>query len=200
MRRVFIGLGNPGARYQDTRHNLGCMVVRLMAQQHSLSFKREDRLTVDAVRANVDRTAMHLVLPTTFMNNSGRAVQRYLCYLRLAIADIVVVVDDVALPFGEVRLRLSGSAGGHNGLKNIEMHLGTQQYIRLRLGVGSPPPGYDLADYVLERFSAAEMAQLPQFLNKGAAALNCLLGHGAEVAMNLINSKDWQWSQPQYEQ
>jgi PTH1 family peptidyl-tRNA hydrolase len=135
----------------------------------------------------------HFILPTSYMNESGRVVQRYLSFFRLTPADLTVVADDIALPFGSLRLRSGGSSGGHNGLKNIEAHLGSQQYIRLRIGVGSPNPSQELADYVLQRFSPPELEQLPEVLLKGVAALEVVLAQNVEAAMNLVNSKDWQW-------
>lgn len=198
--RLIVGLGNPGARYQNTRHNLGAIVVRRWGERHHFLFKREERRSVDAARAQVDGVTLHLVLPTTYMNDSGRAVKSYMAYFGIEVPGLVVVVDDVTLSFGGLRLRSGGSAGGHNGLKSIEGHLGTQQYARLRLGIGAPAPRQELADYVLGHFSPAEHEQLPQLLAKGTAAVGCLVVHSMEAAMNLINAKDWQWSHLNNEQ
>lgn len=193
--RLIAGLGNPGKRYEYTRHNIGALVIKAFVQRYSRALTREEKLKALATHFCVEETLLHLVVPTTYMNESGIAIRRYLSYYRLTVADLVVVVDDVALPFGSLRLRQGGSAGGHNGLKSIEGELSSREYARLRLGVGAPPPGQELGDYVLASFSSEEMGKLPEILSKAVAALHCLLTHSVEIAMNLVNCKDWQWSQ-----
>jgi PTH1 family peptidyl-tRNA hydrolase len=188
---VIVGLGNPGLSYSQTRHNLGYKVVNEWGKELSWPFKKDPRTSTETARGNVKGASIHLVLPTTYMNESGRAVQRYLSYYRLAVEDLIVVIDDVALPFGAVRLRTEGSSGGHNGLKSIEEHIGSQRFARLRMGVGQPREGQDLADYVLERFTQEESSQLDQVIQKGVKALVYLTEHTVEHAMNLVNTKDW---------
>lgn len=188
---VIVGLGNPGITYSQTRHNLGHMVVRSFGNEMSWPFKKEPKTNTEFARGTLKGANIHLVLPTTYMNDSGRAVQKYLSYYRLTAEDLIVVIDDAALPYGNLRIRLEGSSGGHNGLKSIEEHIGTQQYIRLRMGVGQPSAGQDLADYVLERFTQDESALLDQVIQKGVKALRYLAEHTVELTMNLVNTKDW---------
>src|SRR5262249_28081159 len=144
-----------------------------------------------------DEATVHLILPTTYMNNSGIAVRRYLDYFKLTPQQLVVVVDDVVLPFGEMRLRAEGSSGGHNGLKSITEHLATSHYARLRMGIGSnighpqgPSEGYvPLADYVLSDFTTSEVGKLEEFINRGTQILMRLVKEPIATVMNNINGK-----------
>jgi PTH1 family peptidyl-tRNA hydrolase len=187
MTFLIAGLGNPGSRYAKTRHNLGAEVVKGLGRVFGLSFREERRFNAEVAKgANKDVT-VHLVLPLTYMNLSGLAVKAYVDYFKIPIDYVVIVVDDVALPFGQLRLRGMGSAGGHNGLKSIEQSLGTSDYIRLRMGVGHPGEGV-LADYVLEPFSQAEQEQLPIFIDRGVEVLQRLLQEPFLNVMNDINT------------
>lgn len=188
---VIVGLGNPGIDYSNTRHNLGNKVVKEMGNELSWPFKKDLKLSAEVAKGSLNNAYLHLVLPTTYMNESGRAVQRYLNYYRLAANDLIAVMDDAALPFGSFRIRTEGTSGGHNGLKSIEEHIGSQRFLRLKIGVGQPQPGQDLADYVLGRFNKDESEQLDQVLQKGVKALKCLTEHTVDLAMNLVNTKDW---------
>lgn len=187
---VIVGLGNPGLSYANTRHNLGKLVVSAFAVSMNLSFKKDSRNSIEDAKGLFNGVNVHLVLPTTYMNESGSAVRKYLNYYRLQVESLIVVNDDVALPFGSLRIREGGSSGGHNGLKSIEEHLGTQAYLRLRMGVGQPFPGQDLADYVLGHFTQEESVQLPKFLERGVEALQHLANHTVDLAMNLVNTKN----------
>jgi peptidyl-tRNA hydrolase, PTH1 family len=152
-------------------------------------------------RGQCDDATVHLILPTTYMNNSGIAVRRYLDYFKLMPQQLVVVVDDVALPFGEMRLRGEGSSGGHNGLKSLTEHLATSHYARLRMGIGSnmghpqshpegQPEGYmPLADYVLSDFSTSEVGQLEEFIDRGTQVLMRLIKEPIAIVMNAINTR-----------
>ena len=135
---IFVGLGNPGSEYEKTRHNLGYLVVLALAKRMGVVFKDDKRLQAYVAKGIVDGVIVHLLLPTTYMNKSGLAVQRYLDFFKLSIARTIIVIDDIAFPFGELKLKMMGSAGGHNGLKSIEEHLGTADYARLRMGIGHP--------------------------------------------------------------
>lgn len=165
--RVVVGLGNPGKKYELTRHNLGMLVVERLAYTLGWSFIDEKRFHGWAVRSRWDGIILHLLQPTTYMNESGRCVRAYLDYFKLTASNLLVVSDDVELPFGELRLRPRGGAGGHNGLKSIEAHLGTQEYWRLRMGVGKDTQGESLADYVLSGFKPEEFLVLPAFVDRG---------------------------------
>lgn len=186
--RLFVGLGNPGKRYEKTRHNMGFLVVEEMAKRFSWVPKEEKRFSARVCKGVVRGVTVHLLMPVTYMNDSGIAVRSYLDYFRIAPQNLVVVVDDVALDFGEMRLRLSGSAGGHNGLKSIEAHLGTMDYMRLRLGIGDKRVA-TLSDHVLGGFSAGELKLLDSFVDRGATALERLIDDDAQAVMNEVNRR-----------
>jgi PTH1 family peptidyl-tRNA hydrolase len=177
---VVVGLGNPGAKYELTRHNIGAMVAQALAQEMNLSFKEEKKfhsLVAKGVCAGAyGQVALHMLMPLTYMNDSGRAVKAYLEYYRLKPTALLVLSDDVELPFMHLRYRSKGGSGGHNGLKSIESALGTNEYARLKFGVGKGLDGRSLADYVLENFNPAEMAEIPLFIRKGVDYLRIRLG------------------------
>jgi PTH1 family peptidyl-tRNA hydrolase len=182
--RLIVGLGNPGPQYLLTRHNVGFLVLDAWADEEGAGFREERaHLSHAAVLASGERLAK----PTTFMNESGRAVAAWLAWLKLAPADLLVVVDDVALSLGQVRLRGEGSSGGHNGLKSIETHLGTDRYARLRCGVDAVPPGWSLESWVLSRFRAEEEEPLLQMIKTARLAIECCQHEGIAVAMNRFN-------------
>lgn len=168
---VIAGLGNPGKKYELTRHNLGYLVVQEIAAVHGWVFKDEAEFNAKVARGKILDDKIHLLLPTTYMNESGRAIKRYLDFYKLTTDQLIVVSDDIALPFKEIRFRLMGSSGGHNGLKSIEAHLGTRNYARLRMGIGSELNNRDLADFVLENFNTEELSELAKFVQRGAAVL-----------------------------
>ncbi len=165
--KLIVGLGNPGSKYTWTRHNLGFMVVGAMENKKNCS----------------------LLLPQTFMNNSGLAVKAAVQKSGVALEDVLIVYDDMAIPFGSMRIRPEGSAGGHNGIKSIIEHLGAKEFPRLRLGVGRPRPGIDAADYVLSDFTPAEKKLLPDFINNALSCVHSWVDHGVETAMNEFNKK-----------
>jgi len=170
---LIVGLGNPGRKYELTRHNIGATVAKAMAQRLGLDFKEEKRFHCLVAKGIFNSQQYHIVLPTTYMNESGRAVKPYMSYYALAPQDLLVVSDDVELPFGELRLRLKGSSGGHNGLKSIEAALNTREYSRLKCGVGKTLIGETLADYVLAVFNPEEFERLPSIIGK---AVDVILG------------------------
>lgn len=170
-----------------TRHNLGELIVRGFARELSLSFKEESRLKGLVARGRDSECEVHLLIPTTYMNESGQAARRYLDYYKLPVSSVIVVTDDTAIPFGQFRLREKGSPGGHNGLKSIELHLGTQDYIRLRAGIGSPRQEQPLESYVLEPFRSEEQSQLPKVLADGTQILKELIREETSTVMNRVN-------------
>lgn len=186
---VVVGLGNPGKQYEMTRHNIGFLVVRALAEKIGIAFKDHRRISALVGKGEHEGATVHLVMPTTYMNLSGVAVQQYLNYYKLGVEDLLVIVDDVALPFGKMRLRPLGGAGGHNGLKSIEQHLGTQSYLRLRMGVGDRDHG-TLTDHVLGGFSVEERKALPAFVDQGGAVALGLLSHDVESMMQEFNAKN----------
>jgi PTH1 family peptidyl-tRNA hydrolase len=185
---LIVGLGNPGERYEWTRHNLGFLLVDLVARQTGAQVKRaECRALVG--RAELEGRAVELVKPQTYMNLSGESVA---CLLRKRsdlkpASDLVVVSDDIALPFGSIRLRPSGSSGGQKGLKNIISTLGTDEFPRLRVGIKPEHPVGDTANFVLERFPKGQREEVEQILERCAEALRTLIRDGIEKAMSLYN-------------
>ncbi len=186
--RVVVGLGNPGRKYERTRHNIGWMLIDTLAKKYSLECKAVSRFRAEVVRARfIDGTSVLLVKPTTFMNCSGVALGLILAYYDIAVEDVLVVVDDVSLEFSRMRFRAKGSAGGHNGLKSVTTHLKTDAYSRLRLGVGEKGET-DMVSHVIGRFHKEEEAALPDVLSKTATAVECWATDGTAMCMNKYNS------------
>lgn len=185
--KLVCGLGNPGSEYDNTRHNVGWWVVdRVAADWRSGPFKRSGA----ALRAGTQHagTPVDLLKPLTYVNRSGAALLGYLGRPDFdPAADLLVVVDDAMLDVGRLRLRQRGSAGGHNGLKSIEAALGSRAYARLRVGVGAPPAGVDLADWVLSSFPEDEEQQVLSLLPDAAAAVGVWVEQGVEAAMGRYN-------------
>lgn len=186
--RLLFGLGNPGSRYRKTRHNAGWQTLGLLAEQHGTAFKRTRLLhgEVADFRAGSDRIRM--VEPHSFMNLCGPVYRRALKVFEVDPIDALVVVDDFALPFGRIRLRAEGRPGGHNGLKSIQEAVGGPAYPRLRLGIGPVPEGQDPADYVLKRYDAGQRRELPDLLDRAAAACLYWASAGLVDAMNRYNA------------
>ena len=182
--KLIVGLGNPGAEYLFTRHNVGFLILDSWADAEGAAFRDEH---ARYSKFNVLDSGERLIKPTTYMNESGKAVAAWLDWLKLTAADLLVVVDDVALPMGQIRLRPEGSSGGHNGLKSIETHLGTDRYARLRCGVDSVPPGWALERWVLSPFRPEEEDALVGMIRTGRMAIECCQREGITVAMNRFN-------------
>jgi peptidyl-tRNA hydrolase, PTH1 family len=186
--RLIVGLGNPGKSYTETRHNVGFMVLDTLATRMALTWKAEKAWHCEAARSG----ETWFLKPTTFMNDSGRAVAAVLRFLKLLPAQVLVVYDDVDLPLGTTRIRLAGSAAGHNGIKSLISHLGTDAFGRIKIGVAGQtgrPDGDRLAEYVLGKFSEDEKAHLAQVVDSTADALQAVLRNGMSQAMNLFNRK-----------
>ena len=198
--RLIVGLGNPGREYVATRHNIGFEAVERFAFRKTLmgspgefdrvSRSKFDGLCVDGSVSLSGGTSDKVLLlkPMTFMNLSGRAVHQAMAFYQLGPADIMIVLDDIALPCGKIRLRAGGSDGGHNGLKDIARVLGTQQYPRLRVGVDAPPQRVPQSDYVLGRFSDEQHRRVDPALDRAVDALTCWMERGIEPAMSLFNA------------
>jgi PTH1 family peptidyl-tRNA hydrolase len=186
--KCVVGLGNPGATYALTRHNIGFLVVDALAERAGRPIKLAECEALTG-RITLGTEVVLLAKPQTFMNASGQAVAllcaRYDCNPQ---HDLLAVVDDVALPFGRLRLRAKGSAGGHNGLKSLNAKLKTEHYARLRVGIGPAHPVGNLADFVLSRFSAAEQSELPALTARAADAVEAWVCHGIELAMARFNA------------
>ena len=186
--KLIVGLGNPGREYRDTRHNVGFLVVDEVARRHQLTLGMAPSQVPDALVAKKFGVEPLLVAkPLTFMNRSGDAVAALMRYYDIATPDLLVVVDEVALPFGKVRARSRGSAGGHNGLKSLVERLGTTEFARLRLGVGRGDPRRDLADHVLSKFEPEERPVLEEFITRAADAAEMFAEVGIDKVMNAYN-------------
>lgn len=187
MNYLIVGLGNIGREYADTRHNIGFMVVEEVANQagaswsllklaHYTEFKQRGR--------NV-----YMIKPTTFMNLSGKAVNYWMQQLKVPIENVLVIVDDLAIPFGSLRIRPKGSAAGHNGLKSIEMLCGGQKYPRLRFGIGDNYPKGRQVDYVLGPFDPDEQKELPALIEHAVKMIHSFINIGIELTMTNLNTK-----------
>ena len=184
--KAIVGLGNPGAEYLATRHNVGFEVVDELARRWQVKLKKWRKLGMLALAKDHDALLME---PTTFMNLSGEAVLSVGSFYKVNLADWLIVVDDVNLPLGRVRMRKMGSAGGHNGLKSVIQHLGPD-FARLRIGVGRGDPKWDLADHVLARFEPEERRSVEEAIGRAADAVEMFVTEGIEPAMNRFNARD----------
>lgn len=193
--QLVVGLGNPGSRYAQTRHNIGFNVVDRLCQRWGLIPKEERRFQGEFAEGAVPRLGRVRVLkPLTYMNESGRAIRAVLDWYKLPPESVLVIYDDLDLPLGRLRLRLSGSAGGHNGMKSAIAHLGTQQFPRLRVGIGrAVAPGAERREetvsHVLGRFQPSEQRLVDELLTLVADAVDTCLKDGVELAMNRYNTR-----------
>ena len=186
---AIVGLGNPGEKYRYTRHNLGFLVAERLGEQLKWKFTNSSVTKAVAARGEVGEKQVTLFLPLTFMNNSGTAVKQLVESSALEYDRLLVVTDDFNLAFGQLRIRSGGSDGGHNGLESVIRLLGTDQFPRLRLGVGQPRHQQDVADYVLDEFSKAEKKGLSEFVQRSADCCMLWLSEGIEQAMNQFNRR-----------
>ncbi|MEI8301155.1 MAG: aminoacyl-tRNA hydrolase, partial [Chlamydiota bacterium] len=160
---LIVGLGNPGKSYEKTRHNIGFLVGRTLAKSLGIPFENKKEFSGEFAQGEVNGKKVMILLPMTYMNLSGQALRRCLDFFKIETKHVLVVCDDVAIPFGKLRIKEKGSSGGHNGLKSVESHLGTQDYSRLRVGIGREE-NLDLAEFVLGQFNTQEMEYLPGVL------------------------------------
>ncbi|HMO36487.1 MAG TPA: aminoacyl-tRNA hydrolase [Gemmatales bacterium] len=186
--KIVVGLGNPGQNYIGTRHNIGFDVIDILAQGPG-GGKYQQKFEAAIVEGMEGFEKVLYMKPLTFMNLSGRAVRAAMDFYKVMAPEVLIVCDDVNLILGQIRIRAGGSAGGHNGLKDIEKHLGTQNYPRLRIGVSSPGR-LDLADYVLSRFKPSELDVVRDANIRAAQAVACWIKEGIEVAMNRFNAPE----------
>lgn len=184
--KVIIGLGNPGSKYDGTRHNIGFAVIDYLASGPGVGPVRK-KFQSELFECTEGSEQVLLVKPQTFMNLSGRAVREILDFYKLASTDLLVICDDLALPLGKLRVRSSGSHGGQNGLRNIQEQLGTQEYPRLRIGIDPPGEYLDAADYVLSRFKPGERDKIEDAVSLAAKAALVWVREGIEVCMNRTN-------------
>lgn len=187
---LLVGLGNPGRKYERNRHNVGFMVVDEVVAQLNLPSFRE-KFSGEFTKGEGWGTSLGVLKPMTFMNLSGQSVQPAAAFLKVAPASIVVVHDELDLPFGDVRLKAGGGHAGHNGLRSIIQQLGTPDFVRVRIGIGRPPPGFrgEVADYVLADFDAMERAELPDCVKRAMQAAELVAREGTSAAMNKFNTR-----------
>lgn len=185
--KLLVGLGNPGKKYEGTRHNVGFDLASELAVRHGAPRPRT-KFEAELSEITVGPERALLVRPQTFMNLSGRSVRQALDFYQLGPSDVLVVCDDINLRLGKLRIRKSGSAGGQKGLANILQHLGTEAVPRLRIGVDLPPEHRDAADYVLDRFSKAEASVIRDAISRAADAAETWLRDGLDAAMNRFNA------------
>lgn len=184
---LVVFLGNPGTKYEMTRHNAGFMAGDAMAKAQGAAINRS-RFKALTGTCDIGGETVMLMKPQTFMNLSGEAVAQAVSFYKLAPDHVIVVSDEVALPIGKLRIRTKGSAGGHNGLKNIIALLGTDQFPRIRIGIGAAPhPDYDMADWVLSSFKGKDAEDILAAAARAAEAVECYITKGADRAMNLYN-------------
>ena len=186
---LIVGLGNPTLQYEGTRHNVGFDVIDLLADKYNITVEtRKGRAYIGKGMIEVKKVI--LAKPQTYMNLSGESVRSIVDYYKIdEESELLVVYDDVSLSVGQLRIRKKGSAGGHNGIKNIISHLDTNVFMRIKIGVGEKPKKYDLADYVLSRFSKAEREQMEEGYEKAVKAAVMILNGETDAAMNEYNRK-----------
>jgi PTH1 family peptidyl-tRNA hydrolase len=185
--KLVVGLGNPGRRYAGTRHNIGFDVLDRLTGRHGLEW---ESAPADALMTRWRAAGALLAKPLTFMNLSGQAVGELLRFFKIDLADLLIVVDDVNLDLGRLRARAAGSAGGHNGLKSVIAHLGTEEFARLRIGVGRGDGRRDLADHVLATFEPDERTVVAGTVDRTADAVELFVAEGIGAVMNRFNRKE----------
>lgn len=185
---LVVGLGNPGPDYAQTRHNLGFMVADRLATRLGSTFKAHRRSGAEILTGRLGGHSVVLAKPRSYMNESGRQVAPLAKFYSVPPADIVVIHDDLDLDFGRIRLKLGGGEGGHNGLRSVATALGTKEFQRVRIGIGRPPGRKDPAAFVLEKFSAAERAEVPTICEQATDATELLIELGLEPAQNRVHA------------
>lgn len=186
---IIAGLGNPGKEYVNTRHNVGFEVIDALADKYNINVLELKHKAMIG-KGYIEGQKVILVKPLTFMNISGESIRPIMDYYKADIeTELIVISDDVSLPPGQLRVRKKGSAGGHNGLKNIIKHLGNENFQRVRMGVGEKPRNYDLADWVLGHFNQEEKKAVDESVEKAIKAIEIMVTDGADAAMNAYNHK-----------
>jgi PTH1 family peptidyl-tRNA hydrolase len=184
---LIVGLGNPGKEYARTRHNAGFIVVDQLAKRWRADWKNEKKFGARIARAELSERQVLLCEPQTFMNSSGESVAAVVNFYQIALARVLVILDDADLPLGQVRLRPSGSSGGHHGLESIEQHLGLRDYARLRIGIGRTAGPREITDHVLGRFNSTEAELADKVFAVATDQAECWLNDGIQKAMNQFN-------------
>jgi len=186
--KAIVGLGNPGKTYEATRHNVGFQIVRQLGQDLGIDLA-EKGFKARFGRGALDHEPVLLITPLTYMNLSGQAVQRFVEEFNLTPADLIVVHDDIDLELGRIRIKKKGGDGGHKGIRSIIEHLGTGEFLRVKIGVGRPPSSQEVVDYVLSSFDPQEQEQFKEVLPKAIDAVKLLVLGEADKAMNIYNKR-----------
>ncbi len=182
--KVIVGLGNPGPRYKDTRHNVGFQTLEELARRHPVQ-RQESRFDAIIAHLQIKQEKVFLLKPLTYMNLSGKAVRALIAYYKIDLRDIIVIYDDMDLPVGNLRIRSAGGTGGHRGMTSLVENLGTREFARIRIGIGRPP--HEAIDWVLGRFSPEEKPLISNAVARAADAVETWIAHGIEKAMNEYN-------------
>jgi peptidyl-tRNA hydrolase, PTH1 family len=184
-----VGLGNPGTQYEQTRHNAGFLVIDIIAGRFGFQVNKKDFDSFYG-KGTIEGKNLFLVKPQTYMNRSGQAVYSIVDYFKIPLDRVLIIYDDLDLPLGTIRLRLSGSAGGHKGLGSVINQLGTSAVARLRIGIGKPDPEMEVPDYVLTRFTGPQQLLFKETLERAAEAAVCFVTRGPDYAMNHFNTSN----------
>lgn len=185
---LIVGLGNPGKEYVGTKHNVGFEVLDKLAYDNNININKA-KFNALIGEGTIKNKKVALLKPLTYMNLSGESVKATMSWYKISNKDIIVIYDDISLNIGDIRIREKGSAGGHNGMKNIIYLLNTDEFIRVRVGIGNKPANWDLANYVLSHFSKDEIPNIIEGFTKAADAVEMILASGVSAAMNKYNQK-----------
>lgn len=190
MAWLVVGLGNPGSKYERSRHNVGFMALDALKADLGLPSFRE-KFSGELSRGEAHGTPVALLKPMTFMNLSGKSVHSAMAFLKVVPGELLVLHDELDLPFADIRVKAGGGHAGHNGLRSIIEHVGSPDFVRVRIGVGRPPPGFcgEVADYVLSSFDASERTELDEVVARAVVAARRVLALGTQAAMNEVNAK-----------
>jgi len=187
--KVIVGLGNPGREYDRTRHNIGFFVLDVLAERNGLTWKRSRLYQGLLAQGRIDGQPCCLLKPLTYMNLSGQSVRPFVKQRKVDLADMLIVCDDFDLRFGQLRIRPGGSHGGHNGLESVIQHLRSNEFARLRIGIGAPPPRCDAADFVLSPFRPGEKKEIGNICDVAADCCLTWLSEGVSATMNQFNTR-----------
>lgn len=185
---IIVGLGNPTSQYQATRHNIGWDAITRLADDYRIPLNSRKHKAICG-SGIIEGEKVLLVQPVTYMNLSGECVRELVDFYKISLQELIVIYDDISLEVGQLRIRKKGSAGGQKGMKSIISHLGTDEFARIRIGVGDKPEGWDLADYVLSRFKEEEQPAIRQALKNASDACRMIISSGIDAAMNQYNKK-----------
>lgn len=186
---LIVGLGNPGAKYEATRHNVGFWFVEQLARSKGATFRQENKFHGDTCQVNIDGQTVRLIKPTTYMNHSGQAVRAIAQFYRIDVDSILVVHDELDIAPGELRVKQGGGHGGHNGLRDIIAHMGSKEYVRLRIGIGHPGQAREVTNYVLGRAGSNEQNLIEQSIDDALHYLPLIIAGELQKAMNHLHSR-----------